>query len=230
VSQYVIFDLFHTLVDGADGERNRVVGEMARIVGVEPTDLVQAYHDTWRERLVAWDTEQTVRILAERLGGSPSDEQVGRAAELRRELSRRVLSAVAPGTVQVLDGLRASGWRLGLISNATAESAEAWPASPLATCLDAAIFSCDVGLAKPDRRIYVVGAEALRAVAAQCFYVGDGADDELAGAEAAGMTVIRTTEHNNTVPSWTGPTIGSLGELPALLAEIEASQNCWPVS
>jgi FMN phosphatase YigB (HAD superfamily) len=64
VSRFVIFDLFHTLLDGADDERDRVVAEMAGIVGVEPAALVRAYHDMWRQRLTEWDAEETVRILA----------------------------------------------------------------------------------------------------------------------------------------------------------------------
>ncbi|MGV9762811.1 hypothetical protein [Micromonospora tulbaghiae] len=43
----VVFDLFHTLVHGADDERDRVVGEMALMVGVDPAALVAAYHATW---------------------------------------------------------------------------------------------------------------------------------------------------------------------------------------
>ena len=36
MSRPVIFDLFHTLIQGADEERDRVVGEMAVMVGVAP--------------------------------------------------------------------------------------------------------------------------------------------------------------------------------------------------
>jgi putative hydrolase of the HAD superfamily len=50
MSRPVIFDLFHTLIHGADDERDRVVGEMALIVGVAPVALIAAYHATWRDR------------------------------------------------------------------------------------------------------------------------------------------------------------------------------------
>jgi putative hydrolase of the HAD superfamily len=218
VSRWVVFDLFHTLIDGADDERDRVVAGMAEIVGVEPSGLVRAYHETWRQRLLGWDVEETVRILAGRLGGLPIPRQVTRAADLRRALARRMLSAVPPTTLDTLDSLRAAGYRLGLISNATAESAETWRDSPLARRFDVAIFSSTVGLAKPDPRIYVTALKALNAPPASCFYVGDGADGELAGAAATGMTVIRTTEFNDTDPSWSGPAIASLTELPGMLA------------
>lgn len=125
MSRPVIFDLFQTLVAGADDERDRVVGEMALIVGVAPAALAAAYHATWHDRLVRWDVKEIVRILAGRLGGAPTDEQVARAAEHRRALARRVLDTVSAATLDVLDALRDDGHPLALISNATSEIAEA---------------------------------------------------------------------------------------------------------
>jgi putative hydrolase of the HAD superfamily len=72
--QFMIFDLFHTLVHGADDERDRVVAQMGGIVGIEPAALVRAYHDTWRERLIQWDAEQTD------LGGAARRLPVGGAS------------------------------------------------------------------------------------------------------------------------------------------------------
>ncbi|MEW2443404.1 HAD family hydrolase [Micromonospora marina] len=215
----VVFDLFHTLVHGADDERDRVVGEMALVVGVDPAALVSAYHATWRDRLVRWDVEETVRILAGRLGGSPTDEQVARAAVHRRALARRVLGRVSPATLDVLDALRGRGHRLALISNATSETAEAWADGPLARRFDVTVFSCEVGLAKPAPAIYRAAAQRLGAAPADCVYVGDGADGELAGAAGVGMTVLRTTEHQDTDPGWAGPVIANLRDLPARLEE-----------
>ncbi|SCG79594.1 putative hydrolase of the HAD superfamily [Micromonospora echinaurantiaca] len=217
MSRPVIFDLFHTLVHGADDERDRVVGEMALMVGVDPAALVAAYHATWRERLVRWDVEETIRVLAGRLGGAPTDEQVTRAAAHRRSLARRVLGSVSTATLDMLDALRDAGHPLALISNATSETAEAWPRSPLARRFDVAVFSCDVGVAKPDPAIYRTTAELLGVAPAECVFVGDGADGELAGAAGVGMTVLRTTEHNDTDPSWDGPAFATLRDLPTLL-------------
>jgi putative hydrolase of the HAD superfamily len=43
---------------------------------------------------------------------------------------------------------------------------------------------------KPEPEIYLRTAEALGVDAADCFFVGDGANDELAGAERVGMTPV----------------------------------------
>ncbi|WP_432824584.1 HAD family hydrolase [Dactylosporangium sp. CA-092794] len=213
----VIFDLYNTLIPGADDERDRVVAEMALIVGVAPAALVTAYHDSWPDRLVRWNAEETVRILAGRLGATPGVRQVTRAADHRRALARRLLATASAATLAVLDRLRAAGHPLALVSNATSDTAEAWPGTPLAARFDAAVFSCEAGLAKPDPAIYRAAAGRLGTDPADCVYVGDGADDELPGAAAAGMTTVRTTEFTDNAPNWPGPAVAALAALPALL-------------
>lgn len=214
----MIFDLFHTLVQGAAQDWERAVTEAAVILDVERAALLAAYEDTFRQRQVQWDCEQAVRILAGRAGGSPSRAQAAQAAAVRRNLSRRVLSAVRPSTLDVLDSLRGAGYRLGLVSNATADTAESWPGSALAERFDVAVFSCEAKVAKPDPRIYLAATTALGARPADCHYVGDGADSELAAAAALGMIVVRTTQYSDSDPSWPGTTITSLAELPSLLS------------
>ncbi len=215
----VIFDLFNTLIHGADDERDRVVAEMALMVEVAPAALVAAYHDSWRDRLIRWDVEETIRVLAGRLGADPNDSQVTRAGEHRRALARRILGTVSAVTLDVLDILRADGHPLALISNATSDTAEAWPHSPLAERFDVVVFSSTVGLAKPDPAIYLAAADRLGAGPAECIFVGDGADDELAGAAAIGMTTLRTTQFNDTDANWDGPAFATIADLPALLRD-----------
>lgn len=110
-----------------------------------------------------------------------------------------------------------------MVSNATAETAAEWPDSPLARYFRVAPFSCAVGSAKPAPEIFRHAIEALGAPAeSACFYVGDGGDGELVTAAALGMTTIRTTEHNDTDPTWSGPTITRLSELPTRLPPARA--------
>ena len=69
----------------------------------------------------------------------------------------------------------------------------AWSRSPLRPCFDAAIFSCNVGAAKPDPAIYLAACEALGVAPAECLFVGDGGADELRGAAALGMIPVQMT-------------------------------------
>ncbi|BCJ27234.1 hypothetical protein Asera_13420 [Actinocatenispora sera] len=215
----MIFDLFNTLLHGADEGRDQVVREMATVLGVAPGALVEAYHDSWRDRQVRWSLTEAVRVLARGLGADPTDAQVTAAAELRRTFAGRVLNAVPAPTLAVLDRLRADGRQLALISNATAETAEAWPDSPLAERFDTAVFSCTVRLVKPDPAIYRLAADRLGVRPADCVFVGDGADGELAGAAGVGMTALRTAQFVDRDPAWPGRTLAHLDELPGVLRD-----------
>ena len=67
---------------------------------------------------------------------------------------------------------------------------EAWDETELASHLDEVVLSCTVGLTKPDPRIYELACERLEVSPGDCLFVGDGANDELAGAERVGMRAV----------------------------------------
>jgi putative hydrolase of the HAD superfamily len=89
--------------------------------------------------------------------------------------------------------LRAHGLRLGLISDCSSELCEAWPDTPYAPRIDAAVFSWQERRRKPDPRLYATVADRLGVPASACWYVGDGGSRELQGAAAAGMRPVLVT-------------------------------------
>jgi putative hydrolase of the HAD superfamily len=126
-----------------------------------------------------------------------------RAADARLERIRRSLCVVDEQKLALLKKLREMGIKLCLVSNADDIDKHHWQDSPLRSCFDQAIFSCDVGLLKPDPRIYRLALERLGLetgpgavkLPEQCYYVGDGGHEELRGAGQAGMTTVLTTEY-----------------------------------
>ncbi|MBO0883442.1 MAG: HAD-IA family hydrolase, partial [Mycobacterium sp.] len=93
--------------------------------------------------------------------------------------------------VAALEGLRASGLKLGLVSNCSIEEVSAWDDSPLARFFDSVVFSCRVGVAKPAPEIYQRVLDDLGTGPSRVAFVGDGGSDELAGAAAVGMSAYR---------------------------------------
>lgn len=217
----VLFDLFNTLVPGGtDGLRESVLTRMAGILRVDPAAYVKAFADSWPVRFVGamGDLDNVVRVLAREVGGAPTGEQVAVAAALRRGMTAGLLAAVPPATLSMLDKLRVDGWPLGLVSNTTSETPDRFRRSRLATRFDATVFSSELGVKKPDATIFLAACEQLGVSPQECVYVGDGADDELAAASSLGMRAIRTTEHADTDPGWSGPVVRTLADLPGLLA------------
>ena len=97
---------------------------------------------------------------------------------------------------------RARGTRTPLVSNAP----RAGPAAKaqLSEYFDALVFSGEVGVAKPNREIYLIAAERLGLSAASCVFVDDAARN-VQGAADAGLVAI----HHITMPA-------TLDELAAL--------------
>ncbi|MBM3315776.1 HAD family hydrolase [candidate division WOR-3 bacterium] len=190
----VLFDLFHTLVSL----------EVARTPGPTVPELLGVEPETWW-RIWTADSDDYVlgraalsEVLPSRaLLANPAvtDERVAAALAARPARFRHVLKHVEPETLAGLARLRRLGLRLGLVSNCGRDEVESWPDSPLAPLFDATVFSCDVGLRKPDPAIYLLAAARLRAESARCLFIGDGGSDELAGARAAGMTPVLLTRH-----------------------------------
>jgi putative hydrolase of the HAD superfamily len=74
---------------------------------------------------------------------------------------------------------------------------------------------------KPDPEIYLRTAAALEVEASDCVFVGDGANDELAGAERVGMTAVLFAPHGREplwpeVRAWAGLRVSSLREVVEL--------------
>jgi putative hydrolase of the HAD superfamily len=232
----VVFDLYETLVPGGGRlVRDAVSAAMAADLGVEPSAFAAQIRASFDERArgLLGDLPSTVEALAARIGGTPSSAAIQVAAARRLDLVLQLLQAPVL-TVSVLRQLRAAGYRLGLVSDCSVETPTLWAETPLACLVDVAVFSCVEGVRKPDPGLYRSAARGLHVDLSECVYVGDGASDELNGAEAAGMTAIQLrAEHLERDDAadhaliygarpWHGPTVEHLTELPTLLATMRS--------
>ncbi len=159
----LLSDLFSTLISGGDDERDVVNARMGAALGVDAVAFQRAFDASSYERFIGayGDLPNTLRVIAERCGGTPTDEQVQEATGLRRALAQRLLGRAPVATLETLAAFKAAGWRIGLVSNITAETQVQWPTSPLAQYFDATAFSAEVGAAKPEPAIYEIACAAL---------------------------------------------------------------------
>jgi putative hydrolase of the HAD superfamily len=210
----VIFDLWQTLVPWDVEESTRFNTEVAQAIGVAPERYLEVWltghHLPSRNNGPAADH---FRALFGELGVDADLEQV---LAMRRERAKRVL-VPRPDALPTLDELRRRGHLLGMISVCTQDVPQVWDDTPLGGKFDATVFSCDVGVSKPDPRIYEIACERLEVEPADCLFVGDGANDELPGAERAGMTAVQLRAPGETLTpdgeAWRGATIEHLSEV-----------------
>lgn len=186
----IAFDLFHTLT-GPESEWSDLpwTSDVLGIDRVRWDELLTA-RSRWRLTGEERDPYRIVSALAREADPTISDDRVREAVRVRIQRFRDSLMRVPQENVDALTRLRAAGFRLGLISNADAMEVAAWDDCPLAGLFDAAVFSCVVGCAKPERAIYEKCLQALELAAADCLFVGDGGSNELAGAREVGMPTV----------------------------------------
>lgn len=208
----VVFDLWQTLVPWPAESARALYGRMAEAVGAP----VERFQEVWRSGLTGRETGpilDSVRWVFDQLR-LDADPQV--VVRLRRDWTRESLIP-RPEALPTLRELRGRGHKLGLITVCSEDVAQVWESTPFGGLFDAAVFSAEVGMSKPDPRIYELCCERLDVLPTDCLYVGDGANDELPGAERVGMTALQLRAQGEELTSsckeWRGPWIATLDEV-----------------
>ena len=224
----VVFDLFGTLVDNpaylADGTGgwDSMMLSVADALGIEYPAYRRVWTETEDEQYTGIYTtvEEYLQFVCQRTGVPARPEGINLALSIRQEYFRTVVSP-RPDTIATLVRLKDTGHKTGLISDCVLEDAENWPRTQMAPLIDAAVLSCEVGLRKPDPRIYQLVCDGLGVFPGNCLYVGDGGSGELTGASSVGMNsvLIRAPYDTNRGDreDWCGVKIAYLEEVLSLV-------------
>ncbi len=204
----VIFDLWDTLVEWPAAEAAKLFDRLVELVPVDAEEFGRRWQESYRASQTG-PLGEVYRSL-----GVP-EEHVAEHVTARHDFARRVLRPRA-GAVDALVALRRLDYRLAVLSVCSEDVPAAWPDTPLAGLFDVETFSSDCGLMKPEPEIYLRTARGLGVDPAGCLFVGDGANDELAGAARVGMTPVlfapgapRWAE----VQEWEGLRVSSMEEV-----------------
>jgi len=96
----------------------------------------------------------------------------------------------AAGAIELLASLRGHGVRTGVVSNFDHRLPALLAGLELAPLLETVVLPADAGAAKPDPRIFALALARLGVSADEAVYVGDDADDDIAGAQRAGLRAL----------------------------------------
>ena len=126
--------------------------------------------------------------------------------------------ALFPDIVPTLAALRASGRKLGLITNGSLRmQSRKLECLALSSMLDAILISDAEGISKPDCRIFHRALERLNASPARAVFVGDHPEIDVAGARAAGLRAIWRRDPRMSRAVEADAVIDEVGDLLALL-------------
>ena len=153
-------------LDGTLTDREATLREAGRTLGVDVELLLRLDpHGRW----------PTARTLQELPGVSPM------------RWRRAVLDAIVPAKpLGVIRCLQERGMRVGLLSNGGSTTQRA-KLRRLGLRLDAVVISGEVGLRKPDPRIFRLALRRLMATPDEAIMIGDDSKLDLAPARALGM-------------------------------------------
>ncbi len=187
----VFFDLFFTLANLEYQQENEfTLLDISRNEWESSAENPQVYNLRATGRIK--DEKEMIKSMVAGLPFSVNDGQLEKLVEIRNNRYRKSLTDIHPDILFTLKQLKENGIKLCLVSNADIIDKKYWPVSPLKDYFDDAIFSCDAGIVKPDKAIYLLAMEKLGVDAADSLFIGDGGSDELAGAKAVGMTTVLT--------------------------------------
>lgn len=214
----VVFDLYETLVtqSGTVVPRGGALGES---LGLD----ARAYRREWKQLRPLMlrgelTFQQALLEIGMRLGVAIHVESVQRASDERTRANAAVFQKAKPELVALTCDLCALGLRLATISNCIAEDVAAWPESAFAPQFQCAVFSYAARMVKPDPRVYLEAVKQLGVRPADALYIGDGPDDELAGAERAGLRAAQAAWFVPPVASSAVPVLGSCHDVMPLVS------------
>jgi len=168
--------------------------------------------------------ESYEHLCRDRLKIQVDPSQIEQMAQYHYEYVTQAL-VPDPEVLEALRSLKDNGLKLGLITNCGPEVPLLWQSCPLSSLFDVSAFSCEIGVKKPDPKIYITTCTKLGVDAGACIYVGDGSNDELRGAAQIGMyPILKRIDledvydpDRNDVKNWNGPEVEEISEILGII-------------
>jgi HAD superfamily hydrolase (TIGR01509 family) len=147
--------------------------------------MPQPAYDAWVNRDLAPHLHREAYLHVLRESGMVDDH----AEQLYARLIDPSSWTPYPDTAEVLQGLHTRGVRVAVVSNIAFDLRPAFAAIGVVDCVDEFVLSFEVGLIKPDRRIFETALARLGVPAEEAAMVGDSEEAD-GGARAVGCGFV----------------------------------------
>lgn len=186
----VIFDMYETLITYY-GAPVYFGTQMAEDAGVPVEVFLPRWRSTEEGRTLGkWRIEEVLEEIL-RENNCYSEDVLNLMMKKRMAAQVECFDHLHPEILKMLRELKEKDIRVGLVTNCFWEEAESIQNSVLYPYFDAACFSCEEGLQKPDEKIFRKCMDILGVTAKECLYVGDGGSMELETAKKIGMNAVQ---------------------------------------
>lgn len=205
----MIFDLGHTLIDyyhdwaGPEGRIVDRLYRLARDAGARMQEpefrrsvlaTLQSNRDRKLREMLEIPLENVLEGIFSRAGCQLDEGLVQDGMEIFYEALKEDRNLV-PGTVEMLQRVRDRGYSVGLISDVAWGLPSEYPLRDirhyrLERYFDDMIFSSDVGLRKPNPRLFKMAMLNLGVSKDESMYVGNSLQADVKGARSVGMKAV----------------------------------------
>lgn len=194
--RYVWFDLGYTLVYA---NREEVYCEQLKSIGISKSieELVLAFHLTdkffMREYpgALGKKDDQVMKEYYKMLCGYlhiPAVDLMNKRGVTEEKFSPEWQTFKE--TIPTLKKLKTLGMGVGLISNWDETARDVLAKTGILPLLDDVVISSEIGIEKPDERIFLHALEGIDVPAEKCLYVGDNYYDDVIGSQKVGMDCL----------------------------------------
>jgi putative hydrolase of the HAD superfamily len=208
-----LLDLYDTVARTRWKElSDRIAGELS----IDMTELYRAYDLTRPERSVgAFEgPEGDMAAVVEAAGFDPSPVLIERLVAMEREFSERGVE-LWEDSLPVVQELRSRGVKTALVSNCSHSTRGIVDRLGIAEAFDAVVLSFEVGLRKPDPKIYREALRRVDAEPARAVFVDD-QPEYCDGAAAIGIETFLIDRSGDGTPDGNGHRV--IPDLRALLS------------
>ena len=186
----VIFDMYETLITLYNSELYKGK-QIAADMGIPEPVFREIWDKSDDDRTLGTTSFEDVITEILNVNGIYDKDLFEKIVRKRYSCTAEAFCHKDPDIIPMLVGLKSKGIKVGLITNCYFEERDAIRNCDMYEFFDVLCMSCEIGIKKPDLKVYELCAEKLGVNADECLYVGDGGSNELQAAKEAGMKPLQ---------------------------------------
>jgi HAD superfamily hydrolase (TIGR01549 family) len=192
----VVFDLYGTLIYIKSEVDTKAYTGIIRELGIRNGEELN-----YVRKVILTEQNSTIRIMVNKIKPNTFIDFNKYEKNIAEEISNAI---IYPETISVLEELKKRNIKLGLISNLATPYKKPFYDFKLDNYFDVKIFSCDVGLKKPDPKIFNLMIKSLGFKPEEILMVGDSINSDYLGAKniEVGMNALHLDRIGNSKNSY----------------------------
>jgi putative hydrolase of the HAD superfamily len=191
----IMFDLYDTLIFVDPNIQKVYRNKRNWLIGASDEEIAEIWGKYYQQRVSGEiaGIRDMLEILLRELRKDPWSYDIGELEALELKALTESVDSY-PGVAEMLERFRNDDVKLALVSNASHATKKVLEKLPWIDLFHHVVLSCDLGICKPEPKIYEDTLKLMDVSAYDCFFVGDGGSMELDGARKVGIPTVKVIQ------------------------------------